>query len=146
GSNLGLLYGQGGFVTKHHALVLSRQPPRQTLRQDTNVQAEADRHRRKVPEFVTEASGKGKVESFTVIYRGNGEVEHGVVMLRASDARPEAISMSRPRSRAIATVLNSTLSSPPTVATRRPFWLKISALAGMCSGTASRCKVSRTLA
>ena len=27
GGKLGLLYGQGGFVTKHHALVLSRQAP-----------------------------------------------------------------------------------------------------------------------
>ena len=85
GGKLGLLYGQGGFVTKHHALVLSRQPPKEALKQDTSVQAEADRNRRKVPEFVTEASGKGKVESFTVIYRGNGEVEHGVVMLRTAD-------------------------------------------------------------
>jgi acetyl-CoA C-acetyltransferase len=88
GANLGLLYGQGGFVTKHHALVLSRQPPRGALKQDTSVQAEADRNRRKVPDFVTEASGKGKVESFTVIYRGNGEIEHGVVMMRTErDAR-----------------------------------------------------------
>ena len=88
GAKLGLLYGQGGFVTKHHALVLSRQPPKEALEQDTSVQAEADRNRRKVPEFVAEASGKGKVEAFTVIYRGNGEVEHGVVMLRTErDAR-----------------------------------------------------------
>src|ERR1700726_504753 len=85
GASLGLLYGQGGFVTKHHALVLSRQPPRATLAQDTSVQAEADRHRRPVPEFITEASGKGSVESFTVIYGRNGEVEHGVVMLRTQD-------------------------------------------------------------
>ena len=42
--------------------------------------------------------------------------------------------------------LNSTLSSAPTVATERPFWLKISALEGMCSGTASRCRLSLTLA
>ena len=27
GGKLGLLYGQGGFVTKHHALVLSREAP-----------------------------------------------------------------------------------------------------------------------
>ena len=27
GGKLGLLYGQGGFVTKHHGLVLSREPP-----------------------------------------------------------------------------------------------------------------------
>src|SRR5437588_9780378 len=86
--NLGLLYGQGGFVTKHHGVVLSREAPKQPLAQDTSVQAEADRNRRKVPDFVTEASGKGKVESFTVIYKGKGEVEHGVVMMRTEgDAR-----------------------------------------------------------
>ncbi len=85
GAKLGLLYGQGGFVTKHHGLVLSRAAPRQALKQDTSVQAEADRAKRAVPEFVTEASGKGKVESFTVIYGGKGDVEHGVVMLRTAD-------------------------------------------------------------
>jgi acetyl-CoA C-acetyltransferase len=82
GAKLGLLYGQGGFVTKHHALVLSREAPGHALAQDTSVQSEADRHRGKVPEFVTEASGRGKVESFTVLYGRSGEVEHGVVMLR----------------------------------------------------------------
>src|SRR5450755_3565749 len=85
GAKLGLLYGQGGFVTKHHGLVLSRQAPKAALAQDTSVQAEADRHRGVVPAFVTEAKGKGSVESFTVIYGRHGEVEHGVVMLRTSD-------------------------------------------------------------
>jgi acetyl-CoA C-acetyltransferase len=84
-AKLGLLYGQGGFVTKHHALVLSRQPPREPLAQDTSVQNEADRHRGAVPEFVTKADGKGAIESFTVIYGRNGEVEHGVAMLRTSN-------------------------------------------------------------
>jgi acetyl-CoA C-acetyltransferase len=87
GAKLGLLYGQGGFVTKHHGLVLSREAPKQALTQDTSVQPEGDRNRRKVPDFVTQASGKGKVESFTVIYRSNGEVEHGVTMLRTVDDR-----------------------------------------------------------
>jgi acetyl-CoA C-acetyltransferase len=82
GAKLGLLYGQGGFVTKHHALVVSRTRPSEPVSQESSVQAEADRHRRAVPEFVTEATGKGIVESFTVIYGRNGEVEHGVVMLR----------------------------------------------------------------
>src|SRR3981081_1492604 len=85
GAKLGLLYGQGGFVTKHHAVVLSRQAAPGELAQDTSVQAEADRHRGAVPDFVTEAEGKGSVESFTVIYGRNGDVEHGVVMLRTSD-------------------------------------------------------------
>jgi acetyl-CoA C-acetyltransferase len=85
GSKLGLLYGQGGFVTKHHALVLSRQAPKATLAQETSVQAEADRNRGAVPDFVTEANGKGRVESFTVLYGRNNEVEHGVVMMRTPD-------------------------------------------------------------
>ena len=85
GAQLGLLYGQGGFVTKHHGLVLSRQAPNHALAQDTSVQAEADRRRGPVPDFVTEAGGKGTVESFTVIYGRNNGIEHGVVMLRTSD-------------------------------------------------------------
>ncbi|MDA9502697.1 acetyl-CoA acetyltransferase [Bradyrhizobium sp. CCBAU 11357] len=87
GARLGLLYGQGGFVTKHHALVVSKTPPREALAQETSVQDEADRNKRAVPEFVTEASGKGKVESFTVLYGRGDDVEHGVVMLRTEDDR-----------------------------------------------------------
>jgi acetyl-CoA C-acetyltransferase len=87
GAKLGLLYGQGGFVTKHHGLVLSRQMPREAMKQAHSVQAEADRNKGAVPEFVAEAGGKGKVEAFTVIYRGKGEVEHGVVMLRTEDGK-----------------------------------------------------------
>jgi acetyl-CoA C-acetyltransferase len=88
GAKIGLLYGQGGFVTKHHALVLSREAPREALEQATSVQAVSDARKRAVPGFLTEPNGKGKVEAFTVIYRGQGEVEHGVVMLRTEqDAR-----------------------------------------------------------
>jgi acetyl-CoA C-acetyltransferase len=72
-------------VTKHHALVLSRQAPRETLAQDASVQAEAISNKRAVPDFVTEAKGKGAVESFTVLYGRNGDVEHGVVMLRTAE-------------------------------------------------------------
>ena len=86
-AKLGLLYGQGGFVTKHHALVVSKTPPREALAQETSVQAEADRNKRAVPDFVAEASGKGKVESFTVLYGRGGDIEHGVVMLRTQDDR-----------------------------------------------------------
>jgi acetyl-CoA C-acetyltransferase len=68
--------------------VLSREAPKQALAQETSVQVEADRRKRAVPEFVTEATVKGKVESFTVIYKAKGEVEHGVVMMRTeADAR-----------------------------------------------------------
>jgi acetyl-CoA C-acetyltransferase len=85
GAALGLLYGQGGFVTKHHALVLSRKPRSEPLEQETSVQSEADSHRGRVPEFVLDASGKGTVESFTAIYGRHNVVEHGVAMLRTSE-------------------------------------------------------------
>ena len=85
GSSLGLLYGQGGFVTKHHALALSRQAPSKLLAQETSVQSEADRRRGPVPAFVTEATGTATVESFTAIYGRNNAVEHGVVMLRTPE-------------------------------------------------------------
>ncbi len=81
-TKLGLLYGQGGFVTKHHALVVSREAPREVLAQEISVQPEADRRRGTAPDFVTEASGRGQVESFTALHGRDGAVEHGVVMLR----------------------------------------------------------------
>jgi acetyl-CoA C-acetyltransferase len=85
GKSLGLLYGQGGFVTKHHALVLSRQAPSEPLAQETSVQRQADRRRGPVPAFVTEAAGRATVESFTALYGRDSAIEHGVVMLRTSD-------------------------------------------------------------
>ncbi|ABD08302.1 acetyl-CoA acetyltransferase [Rhodopseudomonas palustris HaA2] len=85
GARLGLLYGQGGFVTKHHALVLSRTPSQQALSESVSVQTKADAAYGDVPPFVTDASGDGTVESFTVIFTGKGDVEHGVVVLRTSD-------------------------------------------------------------
>lgn len=85
GGKLGLLYGQGGFVTKHHAIVLSPDAPKDKLPEATSVQAVADKHRGAAPKFNDEASGTGTVESFTVIYDRNGEVNHGVVILRTAD-------------------------------------------------------------
>ena len=58
GARLGLLYGQGGFVTKHHALIAVAAGAAEPLAQDTSVQHEADRHRGPVPPFVTEAAGR----------------------------------------------------------------------------------------
>ncbi len=85
GAKLGLLYGQGGYFTKHHALVLATQPSRRQLAQDASVQAKADRRRGNVPKFETEVIGKGSIESFTVIYDQKGKVKHGVVILRTTD-------------------------------------------------------------
>jgi acetyl-CoA C-acetyltransferase len=85
GAKLGLLYGQGGFVTKHHGLVLSPKKPAEPLSETVSVQATADRNRGTPPKFNPEAGGMAKVESFTVIYDRDGEARHGVVILRNQD-------------------------------------------------------------
>ena len=118
GASLGLLYGQGGFVTKHHALVLSRQAPPTPLMQETSVQGEADRHRGAVPAFVTEASGPATVESFTAIYGRDNAVEHGVVMLRTSDNARALARVPASDGRTLAHLLNmdrSPVGSPGAV-------------------------------
>jgi acetyl-CoA acetyltransferase len=73
GGGTGLLYGQGEFVTKHHALVVSADPPRNgALLAPASVQAEADAARGPVPPFATEAAGDATLETFTIIYDRDG--------------------------------------------------------------------------
>jgi acetyl-CoA C-acetyltransferase len=86
GAKFGLLYGQGGFVTKHHALVLAPTAQAAPLSDSVSVQAIADKQRGEAPKFNPEASGKAKVESFTVIYDRDGAVKHGVVILRNAES------------------------------------------------------------
>ncbi len=79
----GLLYGQGEFVTKHHALVVSAEAPaRAAILDDPSVQDAADSARGPVPLFSTSETGPGCVESFTVIYDREGAPSHGVVIAR----------------------------------------------------------------
>lgn len=81
----GLLYGQGEFVTKHHALVLSSAPGRAFDEGEMSVQDEADRRRGAVPAIVAEASETATVETFTILYDRTGAVLRGVAVLRLPD-------------------------------------------------------------
>lgn len=82
----GLLYGQGEFVTKHHALVVSAAPPRDdAILAEASVQAAADTARGPVPAFSTTATGPAQLESFTVIYDREGAPSHGVVIARLGE-------------------------------------------------------------
>jgi acetyl-CoA C-acetyltransferase len=86
GAAIGLLYGQGEFVTKHHGLVLASRPPQQPLQSwSASVQADADRRRGAVPPFAVQATGLASLETFTVIYDRDGTVLHGVVIARTTD-------------------------------------------------------------
>jgi hypothetical protein len=86
GAGVGLLYGQGEFVTKHHALVLGRAPATADhLTGSYSVQAAADARRGPVPAIVEAAAGKATIETHTVIYDREGAPTHGVVILRTAD-------------------------------------------------------------
>ncbi len=78
GGRTALVYGNGELVTKHHAVVLSREPHRDGYvgRRDA-VTADAQG-----PRLVEVASGAATVETFTVSYTRTGEPEHGYVIGR----------------------------------------------------------------
>ncbi|MGY2049666.1 acetyl-CoA acetyltransferase [Methylobacterium sp. JK268] len=82
----GLLYGQGEFVTKHHALVLASRPlPACTA--PASVQEEADRRRGPVPPVAEGQAGLAMVETHTVLFDREGAPREGVVVLRQGGAR-----------------------------------------------------------
>ncbi|MCF4123932.1 acetyl-CoA acetyltransferase [Methylobacterium sp. SyP6R] len=82
----GLLYGQGEFVTKHHALVLGGgfdgldDAP-------VSVQDAAESRRGPVPPVVEDAAGRAVVETHTVLFDREGAPERGVVVLRQGETR-----------------------------------------------------------
>ncbi|WP_322045025.1 enoyl-CoA hydratase-related protein [Paraburkholderia sp. J67] len=78
----GLLYGQGGYVNKHHALVVSARPAPQPLAASYSVQAEAEAGRAGVPALVDGYAGPARIETYTVLYGRDGRPLHGIVVLR----------------------------------------------------------------
>lgn len=80
---VGLLYGQGEFVTKHHALVLASKPQEAAELEDGfSVQLQADVYAGAVPKLLTDYAGAAAVETYTVIFDRAGKVEFGVVVAR----------------------------------------------------------------
>ncbi|WP_240612130.1 enoyl-CoA hydratase-related protein [Brevundimonas vesicularis] len=80
--SLGLLYGQGGYVNKHHALLVSTTPPEIALAPDYSVQAEADAARGPTPTLLDAYDGPATIETYTVTYARDGEPLQGVVIAR----------------------------------------------------------------
>jgi acetyl-CoA acetyltransferase len=77
----GLLYGQGGYATKHHAMVLSRRPQDgYAVDEPVARQAAADAPDR--PPFLDRYDGKGTIETFTVPFGRDGRPERAVVVGR----------------------------------------------------------------
>jgi acetyl-CoA C-acetyltransferase len=82
---LGLLYGQGGFVTNHRSLMLGAGGETAHPLVAEDRQAEADRRRGPPPEIVEGRTGRATVETHTVVFRTDGTPDYGAVVLRLPD-------------------------------------------------------------
>ncbi|NGY04323.1 enoyl-CoA hydratase [Solimonas terrae] len=80
--DIGLLYGQGGYVNKHHTLVLSQRPAPAALALDYSVQDLADRAGDAVPALADDYVGAATIETYTVLYARDGAPLHGIVVAR----------------------------------------------------------------
>jgi acetyl-CoA acetyltransferase len=78
---LGLLYGQGGYVTAHHALVLANEPSGFPLAPDHAVSP----RRGTAPEVVEAATGPAWLETFTVLFDRDARPTHGIAILRTAE-------------------------------------------------------------
>lgn len=86
--SVGLLHGNGEFVTKHHAAILARRaPPEGVATANHDLQAELDEGLAAAPELVEGYAGPARIETYTVGFHANGKPNRGVVLARTPDGR-----------------------------------------------------------
>lgn len=83
--SLGLVYGQGGYVNKHHAIVVSTTPAADPLPDRYSVQAEAEAARGPVPPLLDGYEGPATIETYTVRYDRDGAPIEGAVIARTPE-------------------------------------------------------------
>ena len=79
---IGLLYGQGGFVNKHQSLIVSARAAPAPFSIEHSVQAIADAARGPIPPLAPDYEGPATIETYTVTYARDGEPLQGVVIGR----------------------------------------------------------------
>ncbi|MDP3676016.1 MAG: acetyl-CoA acetyltransferase [Novosphingobium sp.] len=86
GGDKGLLFGNGGFATHNHSIVLSRSPmPPDTFPHAYDFQHEADALRGPTPKLLDDYRGPGTIETYSVIYDRSGAPRLAVILGRAPD-------------------------------------------------------------
>ena len=79
----GLLFGNGGYLSEAHALVLSRTPIlNQWQERDFDIQRQADALRGEVPHLDPDYVGPGQIESYTVAHDRSGNPQFGTIVGR----------------------------------------------------------------
>ncbi len=83
---VGLAYGQGEFMTKHHAIVLSRDPAQRGYAHSAPKMAAAvKKAHADAPGLRPGYEGPASIETFTVLFDRAGAPRHGVVIARTPD-------------------------------------------------------------
>lgn len=84
GEAYGLVYGQGEYLTKHHAIVLSSATarPAAVLDPDYRFQAQADARQPVPPPLLDAYSGPATLETYTLIYGRDGLPSYGTILGR----------------------------------------------------------------
>ncbi len=78
-----LLYGQGGYVTKHHALVVgSAAPDPAWLMMPRDVQDDAEAARDPVPRLDPDYAGPATIETFSIVHDRDGAPAYGSAIAR----------------------------------------------------------------
>ena len=81
-----LLYGQGGYVTKHHALVIGNRPAEPAwLMLNKDVQDVAEYARGDVPAYDGSYVGPATLETYSIVFGRDGQPSHGSVVGRTPD-------------------------------------------------------------
>jgi hypothetical protein len=81
-----LLYGQGGYVTKHHALVIGNRPAEPAwLMLNKDVQDVAEDARADVPPYDGSYVGPANLETYSIVFGRDGPPSHGSVVGRTPD-------------------------------------------------------------
>ncbi|MGD9816685.1 MAG: acetyl-CoA acetyltransferase [Hyphomonadaceae bacterium] len=82
----GLLFGNGGFATTSHSIVLSRDPALAAQgAHDPSVQADADAHRESAPRLLESYAGEAAIRTYTVFYDRDGAPKSGVIVAATPD-------------------------------------------------------------
>ncbi len=102
-----LLYGQGGYVTKHHALVIGNRPAEAAwLMLNRDVQEQCEDARGDVPRYDGAFEGPAVVETFSIVFGRDGQPSHGSVVGRTPDFDRVFARIGMADSAALATLLS----------------------------------------
>ncbi len=107
----GLLYGNGGYATDHHALVLSGDAlPGCSFPQEFDCQSMADAALGEAPILRRDYEGPAKIETYTVFYGRDQKARGGVIVARKGEAR--TLAAVRPGDAALMAFLTDGLCEP----------------------------------